>query len=278
MVFLQKNLKRTIMVHPQYLGERLKQHIKEQCSAELLGTSLDGVGYVIMVIEIQDHQIGKGLVDHLTGFTRFEVEFGAVIYRPFKNEVMDTVVASCTPVSAAAALPPAPAHASPGASPNWYPCLTHRAASLAPRHLSPMQYGFFAEAGPINIFVAQIVSHTCCLRSVSSSSSLLVALRPRQQQHPAAAVADSCTRLATHLPSHPLTLLVAHYCSNYYYCVQNMSSDYTFHEDGSWVSNESGAVMRPGVAVRVKVIGTTVYASGIGTIGTINEPFLGPLL
>ncbi len=57
-----------------------------------------------------------------------------------------------------------------------------------------------------------------------------------------------------------------------------MSSDFAFSEDGSWSSAESGAVLRPGMPVRVKVLGTTVYASGIGTIGTINEPFLGPLL
>lgn len=97
MVFFRKRLKRVIQVHPQYLGPNLKNHIKEQCRLEVQGERLvSGLGFIIMVLSIDDNQIGKGLIDHLTGRTRYEVEYDAIVFRPFKNEVLDTTVKVCT--------------------------------------------------------------------------------------------------------------------------------------------------------------------------------------
>ncbi len=97
MVFFRKRMRRVIQVHPQHLGPGLKAHIKEQCTAEVTGERLvSGVGFVILVLAIDEANIGRGLVDHLTGKTRYEVEYDAIVFRPFKNEVLDAVVKVCT--------------------------------------------------------------------------------------------------------------------------------------------------------------------------------------
>ncbi len=179
-------MRRVVHVHPQFLGPALKQHIKDQCRAEVQGeragsgasssasadgTSSAGVGFIILVIAIDDSQIGKGVIDHLTGRTRYEVEYDAIVFRPFKNEVLDTAVKVCT------------------------------------------SEGIFAEAGPLDLFVSR------------------------------------------------------HYIPN----------TYEFRaEDASWVSPDTGAAIRSGGEMRVKILGANATGQ-VAAIATINEPFLGVL-
>lgn len=96
MVFFKRRLTRTILVHPQHLGRTLKDHIKEQIQNEVLGEAVKDIGYVIMILAIDDSNVGKGLIDHMTGRVRYEVSFDAIVFRPFKNEVMDAVCSVCT--------------------------------------------------------------------------------------------------------------------------------------------------------------------------------------
>jgi DNA-directed RNA polymerase II subunit RPB7 len=102
MVFLKKQMKRVLMVHPQYLGPMLRQTIRDQLVAEVQGISVESSGFIITVLQIADENISKGRIDHLSGSVRYEVSFDAVLFRPFKNEIMDAVVTEVTEVSAAA--------------------------------------------------------------------------------------------------------------------------------------------------------------------------------
>ena len=99
MVFFRKRLSRVVHVHPMYLGARLREHIKlraqEDVQAAALGT-VSGMGFVILVLTIDDSMISKGTIDHLTGLTRFEVEYDAIVFRPFRNEVLDATAKVCT--------------------------------------------------------------------------------------------------------------------------------------------------------------------------------------
>lgn len=98
MVFFRRRMKRVIQVHPQHLGPKIKEQIKEQCRLEVQGEkNVSGVGFIVLVINIEDEQIGKGTIDHLTGKTRYEVEYDAIVFRPFKNEVLDVIIKKCTP-------------------------------------------------------------------------------------------------------------------------------------------------------------------------------------
>jgi DNA-directed RNA polymerase II subunit RPB7 len=170
MVFFRKHMTRVINVHPQFLGPKLKQHIKEQCRLQVQGErSVSGLGFVILVLSIEDAAIGKGVIDHLTGTTRYEVGYDAIIFRPFKNEVMDTTVVVCSST------------------------------------------GIFVSAGPLNLFVPKL-----------------------------------------HVPT-----------------------DYEFRpEDASWVHPETGATIKAGSDVRVKILGASSQGQ-VSAVGTINEPYLG---
>ena len=57
-----------------------------------------------------------GKIDSLTGFVKFRIKYDAVMFRPFRNEVLDAPVKSVT------------------------------------------EMGFFVQAGPVEIFVADVVS------------------------------------------------------------------------------------------------------------------------
>ncbi len=173
MVFFRKRMHRTVHVHPQYLGRGLREHIKEVCKQEAQGerSVLSGVGFVILVLTIDDNAIGDGVIDHLTGTTRYEVEYDAILFRPFKNEVMDVSVKVCT------------------------------------------SQGIFAEAGPLDLFV----------------------------------------------PKHFIP------------------EAFEFRpEDAAWASPDTGAAIRPGTDMRVKILGASA-AGQVAAIAAINEPFLGPL-
>lgn len=96
MVFFKKRMTRTILVHPQNLGRDLQAHIKDQATREVSGEAIKDVGYVIFVLNIDDSAIGRGLIDHMTGRVRYEVTIDAIVFRPFRNEVMDAVCTVCT--------------------------------------------------------------------------------------------------------------------------------------------------------------------------------------
>jgi hypothetical protein len=60
------------------------------------GISVENAGYIITVLHIADENISKGRIDHLTGAVRYEISFDALLFRPFKNEVMDALVTEVT--------------------------------------------------------------------------------------------------------------------------------------------------------------------------------------
>jgi len=81
-------------LHPKYLGKNLKKTIYDQLVQDLVGKLVDGVGYVVMVLNPMDDDISRGSIDPLTGFVSFTVEYRAIMFRPFAKEVMDVVVTS----------------------------------------------------------------------------------------------------------------------------------------------------------------------------------------
>ena len=90
---------RTIMVHPQYLGPGLKSYVRDQLVVEVEGVSVDNAGFIIAVLSVDDGGITRGLIDHLTGFVKYTIAYNALMFRPFKNEVMDAVVKAVSDVS-----------------------------------------------------------------------------------------------------------------------------------------------------------------------------------
>ena len=114
MVFFQQELSRSIMIHPQYLGKNLRTTIKEQLVSEVEGMSVDNSGFIITVLSIKEENFSNGLIDHLTGFVKYNIVYNALMFRPFKGEVVDAKV------------------------------------------MSVSDLGFFAEAGPLSIFLSRV--------------------------------------------------------------------------------------------------------------------------
>jgi DNA-directed RNA polymerase subunit E'/Rpb7 len=58
--------------------------------SEVEGTCSGRYGFIITVARV-DH-IGMGKVQEGTGFVKFDVKFKAIVFKPFKGEVLDAVV------------------------------------------------------------------------------------------------------------------------------------------------------------------------------------------
>ena len=71
----------------EYLLKLLNIQVEGSCSGKL--------GYIIAVIEVTD--VGRGKV--VEGGAEFKIRYKAIVYRPFRGEVVDGVVASVNKVS-----------------------------------------------------------------------------------------------------------------------------------------------------------------------------------
>lgn len=98
MVFFQQQLQHTVVLHPEFLGPQVRDKIKEALLAQVEGMAVGDKGYLVSVLSIDEGGLSKGLIEHLTGHVKYVVSYKALMFRPFKNEVMDVVVHSVTPI------------------------------------------------------------------------------------------------------------------------------------------------------------------------------------
>lgn len=95
-MFFVKRLRRDILLEPCWLGPNLKEQVRNRVTNELEGTSLGKYGFVITVVEIKDEDMQAGMIDNDTGAVNIIVWYTAILFRPFKNEVMDAIVTTAT--------------------------------------------------------------------------------------------------------------------------------------------------------------------------------------
>lgn len=91
------------------------QHLETKLYMDVEGTCVGAFGYIIAVVSILD--VGKGMVLPNTGQAEFITRYRAIVFKPFKGEVVDGQVTQ----------------------------------------LSKM--GFFAECGPLTVFVSAQLIH-----------------------------------------------------------------------------------------------------------------------
>uniref|UniRef100_A0A7S1ERI9 DNA-directed RNA polymerase II subunit RPB7 n=1 Tax=Timspurckia oligopyrenoides TaxID=708627 RepID=A0A7S1ERI9_9RHOD len=104
-------LQRRVQIEPRLFNRNIEQTIIQKLINDVEGKFAGGNGFVVAVINLV-HGVPSGQLDDGTGFAIFPVTYNAIVYRPFKNEVVDAIVSRVT------------------------------------------QHGFFAEAGPLTIFVS----------------------------------------------------------------------------------------------------------------------------
>lgn len=95
--FFQISLEHEILLHPRYFGPQLLETVKQKLYTEVEGTCTGKYGFVIAVTTID--QIGSGVILPGQGFVVYPVKYKAIVFRPFKGEVLDAVVKQINKVS-----------------------------------------------------------------------------------------------------------------------------------------------------------------------------------
>ncbi|KAF8325430.1 RNA polymerase Rpb7 [Cantharellus anzutake] len=109
-MFFIKELTHTIMLHPSYFGPRMVEYLESKLMSDVEGTCSGKFGYIICVLTVTD--VGAGIVLPGTGQAEFIARYRAIVFKPFKGEVLEGIVGEVN------------------------------------------KMGFFAEVGPLNIFVS----------------------------------------------------------------------------------------------------------------------------
>lgn len=90
LISLQKELTHTILMHPSYFGPRMLEIIEAKLHSDVQGTCTGQYGFIIAVLEIID--VGPGIVLPGNGQAEFKTRYKAIVFKPFKGEVLDGVV------------------------------------------------------------------------------------------------------------------------------------------------------------------------------------------
>jgi DNA-directed RNA polymerase II subunit RPB7 len=102
---------------------------------------------VVAITGVED--IGKGLIREGTGFVTFPVKYQCVVFRPFKGEILEAVVTMVNKVDFTLNCC---GNFDTGVMCSSVTGLLNSIVYLV------LQMGFFAEAGPVQIFVSNHVS------------------------------------------------------------------------------------------------------------------------
>uniref|UniRef100_UPI00358F8B9F DNA-directed RNA polymerase II subunit RPB7 isoform X2 n=1 Tax=Myxine glutinosa TaxID=7769 RepID=UPI00358F8B9F len=89
-MFYHISLEHEILLHPRYFGPNLLNTVKQKLFTEVEGTCTGKYGFVIAVTTIDN--IGAGTIQQGRGFVLYPVKYRAIVFRPFKGEVVDAVV------------------------------------------------------------------------------------------------------------------------------------------------------------------------------------------
>ncbi|MPC29260.1 DNA-directed RNA polymerase II subunit RPB7 [Portunus trituberculatus] len=89
-MFYHISLEHEILLHPRYFGPQLMDTVRQMLFTEVEGTCTGKYGFVIAVTTI-DH-IGSGMIQVGRGFVLYPIKYKAIVFRPFKGEVLDAVV------------------------------------------------------------------------------------------------------------------------------------------------------------------------------------------
>eukprot|EP01091_Cochliopodium_minus_P020967 TRINITY_DN936_c0_g1_i1.p1 TRINITY_DN936_c0_g1~~TRINITY_DN936_c0_g1_i1.p1 ORF type:complete len:173 (-),score=50.65 TRINITY_DN936_c0_g1_i1:90-608(-) len=89
-MFFTVQLKKTIELTPQHFVGDLKKTIQRRLHQEEEGKCVQNYGYVIAIIRV--NFIGKGKIRAGTGSAYFNVKYTAMVFKPFKGEIIDGII------------------------------------------------------------------------------------------------------------------------------------------------------------------------------------------
>eukprot|EP01089_Gocevia_fonbrunei_P020815 TRINITY_DN7835_c0_g1_i1.p1 TRINITY_DN7835_c0_g1~~TRINITY_DN7835_c0_g1_i1.p1 ORF type:complete len:171 (-),score=25.13 TRINITY_DN7835_c0_g1_i1:32-544(-) len=89
-MFFHITLERAVQLHPRAFGPNLRHTLIQKLHSEVEGTCSGRYGFIIMVTSIE--KVGLGKITEGTAMVTFPVTYKAIVFRPFRNEVLDAVV------------------------------------------------------------------------------------------------------------------------------------------------------------------------------------------
>lgn len=89
-MFYHISLEHEILLHPRYFGPLLMDTVRQMLFTEVEGTCTGKYGFVIAVTTIDE--IGSGMIQAGRGFVLYPIKYKAIVFRPFKGEVLDAIV------------------------------------------------------------------------------------------------------------------------------------------------------------------------------------------
>ncbi|KAG5679102.1 hypothetical protein PVAND_008695 [Polypedilum vanderplanki] len=88
-MFYHMQLTHETVVHPIYFGPELMDIVLKKIYTEVEGSCHGNIGYVISITSITEIERGL-LVD--SGMALYYAKYFAIVFRPFKNEILDGIV------------------------------------------------------------------------------------------------------------------------------------------------------------------------------------------
>jgi len=90
-MFFIHELERVITLHPSFFGPKIKDYLQNRLMIDVEGTCT-GSYFIICVIDASD--ISEGRIIPGSAKAEYTVRYRAVVWKPFKGETVDAVVAS----------------------------------------------------------------------------------------------------------------------------------------------------------------------------------------
>ena len=88
-MFYVKLLTHTLTLPPLHFGPNLHASLISLTKSTCEGKPLPGYGYVVHIIDVPPHHMKAGVIEYDTGSVTYTVKYEAVVFRPFKDEVLD---------------------------------------------------------------------------------------------------------------------------------------------------------------------------------------------
>jgi len=76
----------------------MRTYLKHKLLSDVEGTCSGQYGYIICVLDHQKIDIGAGKIVPGVGLAEFDVKYQAIIFKPFKGEVVDATVTTVNKV------------------------------------------------------------------------------------------------------------------------------------------------------------------------------------
>ncbi|CAK9290509.1 unnamed protein product [Gordionus sp. m RMFG-2023] len=89
-MFYHMPLEQEIILHPRYFGPNLLNTVKQKLFSEVEGTCSGQYGFIIAVTSIDS--IGSGMIKPGRGYGTYKVKYNAIVFMPFKGEILDAIV------------------------------------------------------------------------------------------------------------------------------------------------------------------------------------------